>query len=79
MSNLRLHFLSVATRKSRLRRWMGFSAPTPSHRRDLDFLWSGRRDSNPRPQPWQGAPALPLLTAETRSDPSTREFVGGEI
>ena len=30
----------------------------PSHRRDLDFLWSGRRDSNPRPQPWQGC-ALP--------------------
>ena len=25
----------------------------PSHGRDLDFLWSGRRDSNPRPSPWQ--------------------------
>src|SRR5208283_4884377 len=24
-----------------------------------DFFWSGRRDSNPRPQPWQGC-ALPL-------------------
>src|ERR1035441_8646008 len=27
---------------------------SPSHGRDLDFLWSGRRDSNPRPSPWQG-------------------------
>src|ERR1039458_2932972 len=26
---------------------------SPSHGRDLDFLWSGRRDSNPRPSPWQ--------------------------
>jgi hypothetical protein len=26
---------------------------------DLRFLWSGRRDSNPRPPPWQGG-ALPL-------------------
>src|SRR6266498_608480 len=25
---------------------------------DLGFLWSGRRDSNPRPPPWQGG-ALP--------------------
>ncbi|MEY3090392.1 MAG: hypothetical protein RL113_708 [Pseudomonadota bacterium] len=25
-------------------------------------LWSGRRDSNPRPQPWQGC-ALPLSYA----------------
>jgi hypothetical protein len=24
-----------------------------SHRHDLDFLSSGRRDSNPRPSPWQ--------------------------
>jgi hypothetical protein len=30
--------------------WAGFG---PSHRRYLDFLWSGRRDSNPRPSPWQ--------------------------
>jgi len=27
---------------------------SPSYGRDLDFLWSGRRDSNPRPSPWQG-------------------------
>ena len=32
---------------------------SPSHIPDLDFLWSGRRDSNPRPSPWQGD-ALPL-------------------
>jgi len=25
----------------------------PSHGHYLDFLWSGRRDSNPRPSPWQ--------------------------
>ena len=25
----------------------------------LEKIWSGRRDSNPRPQPWQGC-ALPL-------------------
>src|ERR1700733_6648683 len=25
----------------------------------IDEIWSGRRDSNPRPQPWQGC-ALPL-------------------
>jgi len=25
----------------------------PSHCYNLDFLWSGRRDSNPRPSPWQ--------------------------
>ena len=27
---------------------------SPSRGRDLDFLLSGRRDSNPRPSPWQG-------------------------
>ncbi len=36
--------------------------------RDCDD-WSGRRDSNPRPQPWQGC-ALPLSYA--RSDSSSR-------
>src|ERR1700683_1597871 len=25
----------------------------PSTRPDLGFFWSGRRDSNPRPSPWQ--------------------------
>ncbi len=30
----------------------------------LGRLWSGRRDSNPRPQPWQGC-ALPLSYART--------------
>ncbi len=29
-------------------------------------IWSGRRDSNPRPQPWQGC-ALPLSYARIRS------------
>ena len=36
------------------------SGPTPC------FIWSGRGDSNPRPQPWQGC-ALPL--SYTRTDP----------
>ena len=27
---------------------------SPSHHRYLGFLWSGRRDSNPRSSPWQG-------------------------
>ena len=31
-----------------------------------DEIWSGRRDSNPRPQPWQGC-ALPLSYARFRS------------
>src|SRR5947209_8625858 len=32
--------------------------------RDNDGNWSGRRDSNPRPQPWQGC-ALPLSYARS--------------
>src|SRR6516165_9775481 len=42
------------SRKQKGRRQVAFQA--------TDFLeenWSGRRDSNPRPQPWQGC-ALPL-------------------
>ena len=34
---------------------------------ELHFLWSGRRDSNPRPSPWQGCrirPARPDTSAE---------------
>src|ERR1044072_6779608 len=30
-------------------------------------IWSGRRDSNPRPQPWQGC-ALPLSYARSERD-----------
>src|SRR4051812_15950033 len=30
--------------------------------------WSGRRDSNPRPQPWQGC-ALPLSYARSELEP----------
>ena len=33
--------------------------------------WSGRRDSNPRPQPWQGC-ALPLSYARSERGPSDR-------
>ena len=32
--------------------------------------WSGRRDSNPRPQPWQGC-ALPLSYARSELDRMT--------
>jgi hypothetical protein len=38
----------------------------PSQRHYLDFIWSGRRDSNPRPSPWQknlpGNPNPPTCT-----------------
>src|ERR1700689_1737239 len=34
---------------------------------DIWLFWSGRRDSNPRPQPWQGC-ALPLSYARIRSN-----------
>ena len=33
-----------------------------------DRNWSGRRDSNPRPQPWQGC-ALPLSYARSAAEP----------
>src|SRR5690625_3664908 len=33
--------------------------PIPPPRQDILVLWSGRRDSNPRPPPWQGD-ILPL-------------------
>ena len=36
----------------------------PKQRISLRKFWSGRRDSNPRPQPWQGC-ALPLSYART--------------
>ncbi len=36
----------------------------PSQLNDIDKNWSGRRDSNPRPQPWQGC-ALPLSYARS--------------
>ena len=34
---------------------------------DLHALWSGRRDLNPRPQPWQGC-ALPLSYFRKKKD-----------
>jgi hypothetical protein len=43
------------------------------------YLWSGRRDSNPRPQPWQGC-ALPLSYTRIRltAPPSRPAYaVGG--
>jgi hypothetical protein len=63
-------FLPIHVTKSRMRRdpdgtpgifcvpkqptWPAYTGP------DLGFLWSGRRDSNPRPPPWQGSwAALP--------------------
>lgn len=44
---------------------------------DIQFSrnWSGRRDSNPRPQPWQGC-ALPL--SYTRIHLAAPRFVGGQ-
>jgi len=56
---------------------------SPSHHRYLGFLWSGRRDSNPRPSPWQGdcfRPSSPVeslgcvsvhqVSSESSSDPA---------
>jgi hypothetical protein len=40
---------------------------SPNHCYDLEN-WSGRRDSNPRPQPWQGC-ALPLSYARSGATP----------
>src|SRR6266542_1727440 len=48
----------------------GGPAPTDP---DLGFLWSGRRDSNPRPPPWQNSAAqmrhqrkLPKMNADVQ-------------
>ena len=44
----------------------------------IDFLkknWSGRRDSNPRPQPWQGC-ALPLSYTRIRAASPPRRAYG---
>ncbi len=41
--------------------------------RIAEKIWSGRRDSNPRPQPWQGC-ALPLSYARS---PSVTRLIGG--
>jgi hypothetical protein len=38
-------------------------------------IWSGRRDSNPRPQPWQGC-ALPLSYARMRPPRSNAAWEG---
>src|SRR5262249_51771731 len=43
------------------------AAPDPS---PANFSWIGKRDSNPRPQPWQGC-ALPLSYSRTRIAVST--------
>ena len=42
------------------------------------IIWSGRRDSNPRPQPWQGC-ALPLSYARSELTPATRMHVSAEV
>ncbi len=35
----------------------------------IDEIWSGRRDSNPRPQPWQGYDPAPLEWLPFREAP----------
>jgi hypothetical protein len=42
----------------------GHATGTPYAAEILGFRWSGRRDSNPRPRPWQGR-ALPLSYARS--------------
>jgi hypothetical protein len=49
--------------------------PRKSSRFSAALNWSGRRDSNPRPQPWQGC-ALPLSYART-GGPAAPEGGGG--
>lgn len=41
----------------------------------LGKIWSGRWDSNPRPQPWQGC-ALPLSYARIGWAPFTDDHLG---
>ena len=40
------------------------TAGSAQRRLPLIFLWSGKRDLNPRPQPWQGC-TLPLSYSRT--------------
>src|SRR4051794_24858341 len=47
------------------------SRSRPVESPDSKDSWSGRRDSNPRPQPWQGC-ALPLSYARSRAEPRGR-------
>src|SRR5712691_5337729 len=46
-------------------------ATPPSH---LSHIWSGKRDSNPRPQPWQGC-ALPLSYSRKKPVSQNRDGV----
>ncbi len=50
---------------------------SPPQACDLDFRWSGRRDSNPRPSPWQGD-ALPTEPRPRVSDTLPRHARAGE-
>jgi hypothetical protein len=54
----------------------------PKRAADLHFLWSGRRDSNPRPPPWQGgalpAEPRPRGTHSTKPPPTARTWPGVE-
>ena len=48
-----IFYIMAAIRKTENKKFVGLN-PT-----NCWYLWSGRRDSDPRPQPWQGC-ALPL-------------------
>src|SRR3954462_10879383 len=50
-------------------------SPTAGVGKDLN--WSGRRDSNPRPRPWQGR-ALPLSYARAPIRPGSLPEGGGD-
>ena len=52
--------------------WLRRPLLYPAELQALIFKWSGRRDSNPRPSPWQGD-ALPLSHFR-----KTIKFGGGE-
>ena len=49
----------------RLKKQKAPGNPTLTCFSSLEIVWSGRRDSNPRPQPWQGC-ALPLSYTRIR-------------
>jgi hypothetical protein len=56
------------------RQQKGPDIPSPRHSKFKEN-WSGRRDSNPRPQPWQGC-ALPLSYTRSRGESRKQRVYG---
>jgi hypothetical protein len=51
----------------------------PNLSRYLDFLWSARRDSNPRPSPWQKNRAMTMPDFATCAFATWRSVVGVSV